>query len=225
MRRFCFFDLDGTLADTDRDIREAWKAALRDLGLDCPDFDEKFVAGPPIDEMTRALFPSRYTPELADAVRAGFARHYDGDGFPNTREYPGVVDEVRRLKSEGRVVAVVTNKRFTAATAMARHFGWDDAFDGVFAGDMLTHPDSRARFARAGVAAAAAKLRKPDLLALVMRLYGAAPGECAMVGDTSSDFEAARANGVFSVGVAWGYGTEEELALADAVCRALPFPL
>ena len=39
MRRFCFFDLDGTLADTDRDIREAWKAALRDLGLDCPDFD------------------------------------------------------------------------------------------------------------------------------------------------------------------------------------------
>ena len=225
MRRFCFFDLDGTLADTDRDIRESWKAALRDLGLDCPDFDEKFVSGPPIDEMTRILFPVRYTPELADAVRIGFARHYDHDGFPNTREYPGVLDEVRRLKSEGRTLAVVTNKRFSAAAAMARRFGWDAVFDGVFAGDMFLNPDSRARFARAGVAAPSAKLRKPELLASVMRFYGAAPEDCAMVGDTSSDFEAARANGVFSVGVVWGYGTEEELAQADVVCRALPFPL
>ena len=29
-RQFCFFDLDGTLADTDPDIRRAWKAALSD---------------------------------------------------------------------------------------------------------------------------------------------------------------------------------------------------
>ena len=60
-RRFCFFDLDGTLADTDPDIRGAWKAALADLGLECPSFDEKFVAGPPIDEMTRILFPGAFT--------------------------------------------------------------------------------------------------------------------------------------------------------------------
>ena len=58
-RRFCFFDLDGTLADTDPDIRGAWKAALADLGLECPSFDEKFVAGPPIDEMTRILSRGR----------------------------------------------------------------------------------------------------------------------------------------------------------------------
>ena len=68
MRKFWFFDLDGTLADTDRDIREAWKAALRDLGLDCPRFDEVFVAGPPIDEMTRRLFPDRFTPALAERL-------------------------------------------------------------------------------------------------------------------------------------------------------------
>ena len=118
------------------------------------------------------------------------------------------MDEVRRLKAEGRVVAIVTNKRFAAATAMARHFGWDSVFDGVFAGDMSTP-----------------KVRKPELLARVMARYGAAPGDCALVGDTASDFEAASANGVFSVGVSWGYGTPEELEAADIVCRALPFPL
>ena len=220
LMKFCFFDLDGTLADTDPDIRGAWKAALADLGLECPAFDEKFVAGPPIDEMTRMLFPDRFTQELADGIRIRFAAHYDNDGFPLTREYPGVLDEVRRLKAEGRTVAIVTNKRFAAATAMARHFGWDEVFDGVYAGDMFTDPAVAARFG-----ATVGKVRKPELLRMVMAGLGAAPADCALVGDTSSDFEAAAANGVLSVGVAWGYGTPEELSRADVVCRALPFPL
>ena len=159
-KRFCFFDLDGTLADTDPDIRRSWNAALADLGLECPDFDEKFVAGPPIDEMTRILFPGIFTASLADAVRRSFAAHYDNDGFPLTREYPGVLDEVRRLKSEGRTLAIVTNKRFAAATAMARHFGWLDAFDGVYAGDMRADGPS-------------GKMRKPELLRAVMAEFGA----------------------------------------------------
>ena len=219
-KRFCFFDLDGTLADTDPDIRRSWKAALADLGLECPDFDEKFVAGPPIDEMTKTLFPGVFTPSLAESVRRSFAAHYDNDGFPETREYPGVMDEVRRLKAEGRTLAIVTNKRFAAAAAMARHFGWDSVFGGVYAGDMFADPAVAARFGTT-----AGKVRKPELLRLVMAELGAAPADCALVGDTSSDFEAAEANGVLSVGVAWGYGTPEELSRADIVCRALPFPL
>ena len=200
MRRFWFFDLDGTLADTDRDIREAWKAALRDLGLDCPRFDEVFVAGPPIDEMTRRLFPDRFTPALADDVRRLFAHHYDNDGFPNTFEYPGVLDEVRAVVATGATAVIVTNKRHAGATAMARRFGWDGVFaGGVWSGDMF--PGRR--------------LAKTELLAEVMKRLGAAPDESVMVGDTASDFEAAAANGVLSVGVEWGYGRRDELAAAD----------
>lgn len=212
MRRFIFFDLDGTLADTDRDIRGAWKAALADLGLDCPDFDAKFVAGPPLDEMARILFPDRFTPTLAEAIRVGFARHYDYDGFPETREYPGVLDDVRRLKGEGRTVAIVTNKRYEGARRMAAHFGWDRVFDGVFAGDMY----------RDG---SIGKLRKGALLAHVMRLYGAAQGDCALIGDTRGDIEAAAENGILSVAVTWGYGKTDEIKNADIVCGALPFPV
>lgn len=205
MRKFWFFDLDGTLADTDRDIREAWKAALRDLGLDCPRFDEVFVAGPPIDEMTRRLFPDRFTPALADDVRRLFASHYDGDGFPNTYEYPGVLDEVRAVAAAGATAAIVTNKRHAGATAMARRFGWNGVFaGGVWSGDMFP----------------GRKLAKTELLAVVMQRLGAAPGESVMVGDTASDFEAARANGVFSVGVEWGYGRPDELAAADVTVSA-----
>ena len=85
---------------------------------------------------------------------------------------------------------------------MARHFGWDSVFDGIYAGDM--HKDD-----------AIGKLRKPELLALIMREIGARREECAMVGDTHSDFEAARENGIQSIAVTWGYGTAKELSLAD----------
>ena len=127
---------------------------------------------------------------------------------------------MRRLKAGGRTVAIVTNKRFAGAAAIARHFGWDGLFDGIFTGDMAADPAVAARLGWPG-----GKVRKPELLRRVIALYGAAPGDCALIGDTANDFEAASENGVFSVGVAWGYGTEAELALADVVCGALPFPL
>ena len=204
MKKFWFFDLDGTLADTERDIRESWKLALDDLGLECPDFDKKYVTGPQLGEMVRLLFPDRATPELTEQIRIGFSRHYDRDGFPNTREYPDVLDAVRRLKAGGATVAIVTNKRYVAACAMARHFGWESLFDGIYAGDMYRETPI-------------GTLRKPELLKHVMEKHGAKPDDSVLVGDTRNDFEAAEKNGVLSIGVAWGYGTEEERAAAGKV--------
>ena len=201
MKKVWFFDLDGTLADTDRDIREAWKSALADLGLECPDFDEKFVAGPPIEEMLGVLFPGRCCERLAADVREGFGRHYDHDGFPNTPEYPGVMDAVRRIKARGARVYIATNKRLAGAKAMAAKFGWMEVFDGLYTGDM--HKDDPI-----------GRLRKPELLGLVLSEIGARPEECVMVGDTWSDFEAAERNGMDSIGVTWGYGTPEDLRRA-----------
>jgi phosphoglycolate phosphatase-like HAD superfamily hydrolase len=50
-----------------------------------------------------------------------------------------------------------------------------------------------------------------------MRKYAAAPCDCTIVGDTKSDFLAAKDNGIESVGVVWGYGKPEELALASRI--------
>jgi phosphoglycolate phosphatase len=122
-----------------------------------------------------------------------------------------MLDEVRRIKAEGSKVYIATNKRMAGTEVIVRKFGWGDIFDGVYAGDM--HKDDKI-----GV------LRKPQLLRLIMNERGIRPEECVMVGDTINDFEAAKANGIKSVGVSWGYGTEAELREADIVCRALPLP-
>ena len=202
MSQYVFFDLDGTLADTDADIRVAWKRAIADQGLEAPDFDAKFVAGPPFDEMTKLLFPSDYSPDLTERLKAGFGAHYDHDGFALTKEYPGVLDTVRTLRARGVRTYILTNKRYAGTLAMARHFGWERVFDGIYSGDMHRNDPI-------------GLLKKPALMRLVMEELGAAASGCVMVGDTHLDFEAAKANGVKSVAVAWGYGKPAELALAE----------
>jgi len=206
-KKFYFFDLDGTLADTDCDIRLAWKATLKSLGLESPDFDDKYVTGPPIREILLLLFPTRYTPELEEAARTAFGGFYDNCGFPNTPEYPGVMDRVRQLKAAGARVFIATNKRWLGAKAIAEKYRWLDVFEGLYTGDMNKDNPS------IGV------LRKPELLARIMAEQGAKPEECVMVGDTCNDFEAAQKNGIASVAVSWGYGKPEELAMADRIVK------
>ena len=207
MTKIYFFDLDGTLADTDPDIRASWKAAMADLGLVCPTFDRDFIAGPTLEEMAAKLFPDRYTPELGQRLRDRFGFHYDHDGFPNTPEYPGVLDAVRRLKAAGHRVFIATNKRYAGASAMAKHFGWDRVFEKIYTGDM--HKDDPA----------IGKMRKPELLKFILAELGAKPEDCVMVGDTINDFEAAQKNHIASVAVGWGYGTESERAQATRLAR------
>lgn len=202
MKRAWFFDLDGTLADTDRDIREAWRLTLGDLGIDCPNFERDFVAGPPIEKMAETLFPGLYTDELGVRLRARFGERYDTGGFPFTVEYPGVLDRVRELADAGALVFIATNKRWAGTRLLAAKFGWDCVFDGVYAADMYRDDP------------AVGRLDKAALLAKIMRERGISAAEAVMVGDTASDFDAAAANGIDSVGVTWGYGRPEELARA-----------
>ena len=211
MRRFWFFDLDGTLADTEADIKSSWRKVIVELGLDQDRFDRLYVTGPAIDEVIRTLYPERYSDELVAEIRRRFSSHYDTEGFPLTREYPGMLDEVRRIRAAGAKVFIVTNKRYVAMRLMAAHFGWDKVFDGLYAGDM--HKDD-----------AIGKLRKPQLLALIMGDLKAGKADCVMVGDTKNDFEAARENGILSIGVSWGYGTADELKMADVVIERPELP-
>lgn len=207
MKKILFFDLDGTLADTDGDIRLAWKAALKDLAVECPNFDRDFIAGPTIEEMVRKLLPDRATEAFCAELRARFGAHYDHDGFPTTHEYPGVLDRVRALKAAGARVFIATNKRYTGAAAMAAKFGWMEVFERLYTGDMFKDDP------------AIGKMRKPELLKFICTELGVDPADCVMIGDTINDFEAAAKNGMESVAVTWGYGTAAERAHATRLVR------
>jgi phosphoglycolate phosphatase len=198
-KKHWFFDLDGTLACTGEDIRLAWRGALGALGRDLSRFDEVFRIGPTLEKLTYELYPDA-TPELVSELLGKFKPLYDESGFPNTEPYPGVERLLESLKAAGAKIYIVTNKRHAPTVRMAAKFGWDRVFDGIWSYDTL------------GV-----KYTKSELLARIVSELGIDAGDAAMVGDTKVDVDAGKANSMTSVGVAYGYGTAQELSGADFV--------
>ena len=199
-----FFDLDGTLARTGEDIILAWKKSIADLGRACPHFDAVFTIGPTLEKVVYDLFDDA-SPELVAQMVERFRPNYDESGFPNTVPYPGVPERLAKLKAEGAKLYIVTNKRHVPTQAIVRKFGWDALFDGVWSFDSIP----------------GAKYKKPDLLALLLKERGIDPSDAVMVGDTKGDVDAGKANGMRTIGVAWGYGSREELAGADEIAESL----
>ena len=199
MRKHWFFDLDGTLARTGEDIIVAWKGALTELGRDMSRFDSVFKIGPTLEKVVYELYDDA-TPELVADLLARFKPLYDESGFPNTVPYDGVPEQLTALKAAGSKIYIITNKRHVPTQGIAKKFGWDRLFDGIWSYDSLE-----------------VKYKKPDLLARLLKELSVDPAEAVMVGDTKGYVESGRANGMATVGVTYGYGSREELSAADAI--------
>ena len=199
-KKHWFFDLDGTLARTGEDIRNAWAGALEALGRDTSRFDEVFSIGPTIEKITYDLYDDA-SPELVARILEQFRPLYDESGFPNTVPYEGIPEFLAALKDRGSKIYIVTNKRHVPTVAICAKFGWDRLFDGVWSYDTFD-----------------VKYAKPDLMARLIKELGVNPADAVMVGDTAGDVNTGLRNAMTAVGVAYGYGSREELAGAHAVC-------
>ena len=203
IRHHWFFDFDGTLCDTERDIKAAWRASFRTLGLECPQFDSVYRTGPSLQTVLRQLYPERIGDSgFLDAFLGAFRSHYDNSTFEETVPYPGIAAWLSRLKDEGCTLYIATNKRLCALRRILEKLGWAN---GVFAD--LYGPDRTPGVQRT----------KPDFLADALRERGIAAADAVMVGDTKGDVDAGRANGMWTIACTWGYGTREELAEADEI--------
>ncbi len=191
-RKHWFFDFDGTLFDTEVDIKIAWIDVLKCLHLESPDFEKRYVTGPSLPEMTRILFPDHPDIErlIAD-VKANFARVYDEAGFPNTKPYPEAVTRVKALKASGKELYVATNKRRAPTVLLLEKYGLRDLFTEVYTSDSVP----------------GRHLSKSEYLALALKTRGIDPADAVMVGDTAIDVRGGRANGMGVKTVDWGYGT------------------
>jgi len=225
MRQHWFFDFDGTLCDTEADIKSAWRAALRNIGRDCPHFDRVYRTGPTLDQVVYMLFDDA-TPSLVDAVKAQFRTCYDAGGFPATRPYPWVPGWIADLKRQGCHVYVATNKRWNPTRLLMAKLGWDELFDGYYSFDMFVDPARSPRRGdptKADAMVPQRALSKAELLAEVMRQRGIDPADAVMVGDTKGDVTSGAAAGMYTIGCTWGYGTREELEGADEIYDAERF--
>lgn len=192
MTRVAVFDLDGTLADTAADLIAAANAALADLGFaGCLDASSDrataFAGG---RAMLRAGLAAQGVAEPGNLIESGFPKllsHYEAGIAERTRLYPGVEPALDRLTARGWALAICTNKPVVLADLLLIRLGIRERFAAVLGADSLA-------------------VRKPDPLHLTETVLraGGTPGRAVLVGDTTTDREAARAADIPCVLVGFG---------------------
>ena len=177
------FDLDGTVIDSGGIILASMRHAAREvLGVEVP--DEQLMAavgGPGLEAQMQALSPDR-ADELVTVYRAHNEPLHD-----ELVCCAGMDEVLVQLKDEGRRLGIVTAKRRQTVELAFARIPIEHLFETVVGGDET-------------------KKHKPDPEPLLLALdrLGAAPGEAAYVGDAPFDVKAAKAAGLYSVGVSWG---------------------
>jgi phosphoglycolate phosphatase len=185
------FDLDGTLLDTHQDLGAAVNHAL--ALAERPPVPvaeiEKLIGGGAKKMLERALVLTGGIDEARfPALYQALLGFYEADIAVHTRLYPEGEAMLDGLAERGVRLAVVTNKFERFAIKVLTELDLLSRFAAVIGGDTLG--PGRAK-----------PLRDP-IDAMVARLGG---GRAAFVGDTSYDIRAARAAGVPSVAVSFGY--------------------
>ena len=200
MKKAILFDLDGTLTDSGEGIMNCAKLALEHYGLPIPSEAElRTFVGPPLHEsFIRFGVPAE---EADNAIKIYRSRYIPIGKFEN-HPYEGIRQVLEKLKAAGHTLYVATSKPEAMSVEILEHFDLAKYFD-IIAG---------ASFDRS-------RSTKEDVIAYLLSRCGDFD-EKIMVGDTAFDVIGARAHGIPTVGVAWGYGKVEDMVSAGAVSIA-----
>ena len=199
MVRLCIFDLDGTLANTLESIAGFANEALVRCGWKAiePASEYRFLVGNGADRLIRRMLEhtaGQYSEEDVSRLRSVYDALYLSDPMKNVTEYPGLLPVLERLKKEGILLAVLSNKPDDAACAVVRGL-FPAGLSHVYHGQREGIPRKTA----------------PDGALLIAKELGVAPSDCLYVGDSGVDMDTGRAAGMRTVGVVWGFRGQEEL--------------
>lgn len=193
------FDLDGTLTDPAEGITNSVIYALKKMGIAPPERKEllKFI-GPPLAQSFEKYFNLSYEQSLraVDIYREYFAPK---GLFENTL-FDGVPEMLKSLKKDGKKIVLATSKPTVFANKILKHFNLYDFFN-LTVGSNLD----------------GSLTNKAEVITVALeRLGNIKKDRAVMVGDRSHDIVGGIKNGLFTVGVTFGYGSEEELKAAGA---------
>jgi phosphoglycolate phosphatase len=196
------FDLDGTLIDSVPDLALAVNSTLADFKR--AQYDEDHIRGWVGNGvgvlMARALSGSSTVDEkldkslIADAVTI-FSNYYKQYLCVKSALYKGVKPGLQALKSAGYRLAIVTNKPEQFIPPILDGFEISDLFELKIGGDTLPQ-----------------KKPHPAQLLLALKELNVSAEESVMVGDSKNDILAAKAAGIDSIGLTYGYNYGENIA-------------
>ena len=206
--RVVAFDWDGTLVDSFPEIGHAFQRAVQKLNLPDmhPDVVRQHIGGGH-DIMFRAIYDEL---EIAGDIpdrELFWSTFYEVYEPSRIKLFTGVLSALQQLKKQGVRLYIATNKPsrsfFDEYNAMPELHG---LFDQVLCADQYrAKPD-------------------PIMLSTIVKDAGIQASELLMVGDTSFDVLAAKANGTPVAAVSCGNMTADELADLKPDCVDVGVP-
>jgi HAD superfamily hydrolase (TIGR01509 family) len=192
-----FFDIDGTLIDSNDAHTRAWVQTLEQHGHSVGYETIRRLIGKGSDKVFAELLGIESDSSLAKQITQDRTQLLLSSFIPNLRPTPGARELVQRMRSEGLrlVIASSSGEELPALLAQA---DLQDLLDTAVSSDE-------------------AKESKPDgdIIEVALRKAGVHPTEAVMVGDTPYDIAAAKAAGVKGIALRCG-GYWDDAAFSDA---------
>lgn len=192
MADFILFDLDGTLTDSKEGITKCVKYALGHFGIEKNEDELESFIGPPLKEQFMS-FANLSEKEAEEAVRI-YRERYIPIGIFENKVYDGVIPLLKKLKEEGKTLAIATSKPEIFARKIADKYEFSEYMTEIKGSELDgTNTD------------------KESVIKLAMEALGAEKENTIMVGDRAHDAIGAKKAGIVFIGVSYGYAKEGEL--------------
>jgi haloacid dehalogenase superfamily, subfamily IA, variant 1 with third motif having Dx(3-4)D or Dx(3-4)E len=197
--QYLLLDLDGTVTDPMVGITRSVQYALSFFGITIYNLEElcPFI-GPPLKDSFKEFY--HFTDEQAEEAVQKYREYFSAKGIFENEVYEGMEEFLKDQTQQGKNVMLATSKPEPFAIQILEHFNLGRYFS--FIGGS-TFDGSRST--------------KTDVIRYVLDTQDIKDlSKVVMVGDRKHDIEGAKENGVDSVGVLYGYGSEAELKQAGA---------
>ncbi len=202
MYKNVFFDLDGTLTQSEFGIINSVLYALNKMGIEesDPQAVKRFI-GPPLLKAFKEFY--QMSDSDAEKATAIYREYYSAGEMFNAPLYPGIENALKTLHEKGHKLYVVTSKPTVYAKRIVEHFEVLKYFESVIGPELGNKDYTKEELVRAAIKEAAGdgEINLDDYI---------------MIGDRFYDIDGAKANSIASIGVLYGYGNRKELEEAGA---------
>lgn len=196
--QFILFDLDGTLTDPGEGIANSVRYALKRYGIvEADDAVLKKFIGPPL-HLSFSEFYAFDEVKAKEAV-AYYREYFAQTGIFENRLIDGIPELLAGLQQKGKTLLVASSKPTVFVEKILSHFSLAVYFTHVVGSNLDGTRTDKAEVVQYALC----------------QLGQVARGQAVMVGDRKHDVMGAKANGIDSVGVTFGYGSVEEMAMAN----------
>jgi len=200
-------DLDGTLTDPKIGITTSARYGLEKVGHRLEqDENIDWIIGPPLKASLAKILNVPVHDDLAEQALLGYRERFSTVGLYENEVFSDVAATLAQLQQQGYALYLATAKPIIYAEQILIHFNLAQYFTKAYGSEL------------SGV-----RSHKGDLIAYILEQEQLDPTECIMVGDREHDILGARSHGIETIAVEYGYGSTEELELAQPKYRVNEF--